>query len=320
MSWITAWIAACWSGVSSKPKLGGEGLVVVRLEAERVAFARGAARVEVEQLGGGVAHLLGGLAPGLVPLAGAELVQRRLVGADAGVAAIRCSCATGTYSVALSAYSRCRNSPASAFVRRGRCRQAQVAADAVVDVHHRVADLQLGQVLDQRVDVADLLLLRCAGARSAPVANSSVSVTNSIACRSRRRARRSPRRAARRAIAKRSSPASNSASEVDARRLDAGCRAAARAGSRAGLRSRRRSARGAASSAMWRLQALQRLGRAAVDAQVGQGARPGAAIVARARAAPAARARRHAAKNCSGFRNSASGGRTGRSRSCCRKR
>ena len=34
----------------------------------------------------------------------------------------------------------------------------QVAADAVVDVHHRVADLQLRQVLDQRVDVAGLLL------------------------------------------------------------------------------------------------------------------------------------------------------------------
>ena len=52
-----------------------EGLVVVRLEAEGEALARGPARVQVEQLGGGVAHLLGGLAPGLVPLAGAEPVQ-----------------------------------------------------------------------------------------------------------------------------------------------------------------------------------------------------------------------------------------------------
>jgi hypothetical protein len=33
--------------------------------------------VEREQFGGGVAHLLGGLALGLFPLAGAELVQRR---------------------------------------------------------------------------------------------------------------------------------------------------------------------------------------------------------------------------------------------------
>jgi hypothetical protein len=37
--------------------------------------------------------------------------------------------------------------------------QALVATDAVVHVHHRVADLQLRQVLDQRVDIADLLLL-----------------------------------------------------------------------------------------------------------------------------------------------------------------
>jgi hypothetical protein len=37
--------------------------------------------------------------------------------------------------------------------------QAPVAADAVGGMHHRVADVQLGQVLDQRLDIADLLLL-----------------------------------------------------------------------------------------------------------------------------------------------------------------
>ena len=36
----------------------GERLVVLRREAERVAFARGAAGIDVEQFGGGVAHLL----------------------------------------------------------------------------------------------------------------------------------------------------------------------------------------------------------------------------------------------------------------------
>ena len=46
-----------------------EGFVVVRLEAEGEAFAGGASGVEVEQFGSGVAHLLGGLALGLVPLA-----------------------------------------------------------------------------------------------------------------------------------------------------------------------------------------------------------------------------------------------------------
>jgi hypothetical protein len=58
---------------------GGEGLVVVR--EKRWAMASRAARGRrVEQLGGGVAHLLGGLALGLFPLAGAQLVQRRLLG------------------------------------------------------------------------------------------------------------------------------------------------------------------------------------------------------------------------------------------------
>jgi hypothetical protein len=58
-------------------EVGGELLVVVRRVAEGMALARGAAGVDVEQLGGGVAHLLGGLALGLFPLAAAQLVQRR---------------------------------------------------------------------------------------------------------------------------------------------------------------------------------------------------------------------------------------------------
>ena len=59
----------------------GEGLVVLRRVAEGMALARGAAGIDVEQFGGGVAHLFGGLALGLFPLAGAQLVQRRFVGA-----------------------------------------------------------------------------------------------------------------------------------------------------------------------------------------------------------------------------------------------
>ena len=144
MSWITAWIAACWSGVSSKPKLVGEGLVVVRREAEGEALARGAAGVEVEQLGGGVAHLLGGLALGLVPLARAEPVQRRLVGADAGVAAdqvqLRHRHVERRLVGVLEVQELGRLLVAAAEVDVD---QAEVAADAVVDVHHRVADLQL---------------------------------------------------------------------------------------------------------------------------------------------------------------------------------
>jgi hypothetical protein len=87
MSWITAVDGGVLVGGFLKAEIGGKGLVVVRRVAEGMAFAGGAAGVDVQQLGGGVAHLLGGLAPGFFPLAAAQLVQRRLVGADAGVAA-----------------------------------------------------------------------------------------------------------------------------------------------------------------------------------------------------------------------------------------
>src|SRR4029079_9835947 len=63
-----------------------ERFVVVRLEAERVPFARRPPRVDREQLGGGVADLLGGLALRLLPLPGAELVEGRLFRAHSGVA------------------------------------------------------------------------------------------------------------------------------------------------------------------------------------------------------------------------------------------
>ena len=138
------------------------------------------------------------------------------------------------------------------------------------------------------------------------------------ACRRPARARRSPRPAARRRSRTVSSPASNSASDRDARRLDAGGRAAARAGSRAGLRSRRRSARGAAS--------CRRASAAAAAARARRGRRSGRAAAAPSRPAPLPRsasvrsARCVSVKNSSGCRNSSSGGRIGRSRSCCRKR
>ncbi len=88
--------------------------------------------------------------------------------------------------------------------------------------------------------------------RRAPgaIANSSVSVTNSIVRASSSPApsdaRRSPARAARRrSRSARRRPRTRPAWRRSADRC--GCRAAARAGSRAGLRSRRRSGRGAAS-------------------------------------------------------------------------
>ncbi len=142
----------------------GEGLVVVRREAERMAFAGRAARVEVQQLGGRVAHLLRGPAPGALPLARAELVQRRLFGRHTGVAADQVQLRHRHVQrglVGVLEVQELRGAVADVDVQ-----QALVAADAVVRVHDRVADLQLGQILDQRIDVADLFLLAPpAGAR-----------------------------------------------------------------------------------------------------------------------------------------------------------
>ena len=58
-----------------KAKVVGKGFVVARAVAEGVAFAGGAAGVDVKQLGCAIAHLLGGFAFGFFPLATAQAVQ-----------------------------------------------------------------------------------------------------------------------------------------------------------------------------------------------------------------------------------------------------
>ena len=122
------------------------------------------------------------------------------------------------------------------------------------------------------------------------------------------------------AIAKRSSPASNSASVAT---LGGSIRLSRSSSSRL---SRRPSLSATMQDAMRRrrdvaLQPLERLGRAAVDAQVGQRRSP---MRRRSSSAPrtqrAAPASPQAVKNSSGFRNSASGASSGRSRSCWKKR
>jgi hypothetical protein len=70
-----------------KAKVVGKGLVVVGRVTESMSFSCGAAGVDVQQLGGRIAHLLGGAAFGFFPLAAAQFVQRGFIGADAGVTA-----------------------------------------------------------------------------------------------------------------------------------------------------------------------------------------------------------------------------------------
>lgn len=58
-----------------KAKVLGELLVVLHIQTEGMAFTRSAAGVDVEQLGGCIAHLLGSLALGFFPLVAAQVVQ-----------------------------------------------------------------------------------------------------------------------------------------------------------------------------------------------------------------------------------------------------
>ena len=129
-----------------------------------MAFAGGAAGVDVEQLGSGVAHLLGGLALGFFPLAAAQLVQRGLVGAHAGVASDQLQLAhrhiqrgfVGVFEV--QKLLQCGRA-VGVLLAQVHVDQAPVAADAVRAVHDWIAHIQLGEVLDQGLHVADLLLL-----------------------------------------------------------------------------------------------------------------------------------------------------------------
>ena len=142
----------------------GKGFVVLRAVTEGVPLTRGPAGVDVQQLGGRVAHLFGGAAFGLFPLAAAQLVHRRFVGAHARVAANQLQLAHGHIERGLVSVFKVQKllqggRAVFVFLPHVHVDQAPVAADAVRAVHHRVAHVQLAQVLDQRFNVADLLLL-----------------------------------------------------------------------------------------------------------------------------------------------------------------
>eukprot|EP01036_Dinobryon_divergens_P056940 gene56940-biopygen47182 len=85
--WLPRLATGALVGCFLKAEAGRKGFIVMRREAVGQALLGGAQGVEVEQLGGGVAHLLGRLAAGAVPLLRTQLVKRRLFRADAGVAA-----------------------------------------------------------------------------------------------------------------------------------------------------------------------------------------------------------------------------------------
>ncbi len=139
-----------------------ERFQVVLLDAEGVALPRGALGVELEQFGGGVAHLLRGARARLVPLAAAQLVQRRFLGLRARVARDHLELRHRHVElVAAVVFEQQEFGHAFAEVEVD---QAAVAADAVLHVHHRVADLEFGEVAQHALDRA----LRLGAAALAP--------------------------------------------------------------------------------------------------------------------------------------------------------
>ena len=130
----------------------GECLVFVQVVLECVPLPGCALRVEIQQLGRGVVRALGRLFLRLVPLAAAELVQRRGVGRCAAVAADQVQARYRHIELGVVGVQQVQE-----FVRtvaQIERRQAEVASDPVLLVHDRVADPHLGQIAQHRVDVA----------------------------------------------------------------------------------------------------------------------------------------------------------------------
>ncbi|MCY1518552.1 hypothetical protein D9M68_532730 [compost metagenome] len=128
---------------------GAEGFVVGLRVGEGEAFAGGTAGVDVEQLGGDVAHLLGGLALGLLPGFRTEAVQRRQGVVAAGVAGDQVQ--AGHRHVELGFLGVLQGEEFRGLALDLQGDQAQVAADAMVDVHHGRTLAQFGEVLDHVV-------------------------------------------------------------------------------------------------------------------------------------------------------------------------
>ncbi len=133
----------------------GEGVVINILEVEGVAFAGSAGGVEREQFGGGIVRLLGGLALGLFPLAGAERVQRGAIRVGTGIARDNVQLRHRHEELGLVGVMQFEEFLfAEAEIHPD---QPAVTADAVAFVHDRVADLEFGEVFQPVVEGGFLL-------------------------------------------------------------------------------------------------------------------------------------------------------------------
>ena len=119
----------------------GEALVVELVQRQRQSLLRLAARVQVEQFRGHVADLFGGAPARPRPLVGAELVQRRVLGRGAGVAADQVQLLhRHVDAVAVLVLEHQELPGLAADLHR---HESLVAPDAVFLVHHRRAGVEV---------------------------------------------------------------------------------------------------------------------------------------------------------------------------------
>src|SRR5512145_1082785 len=111
--------------------------------------------IQREQLGGGVAHLSCGARLGFVPLAAAQLVQRRLLGLRTAVAADHAELRDRDVELV----------PALVFEDKEftlpfleiHLLQTKITTNSMLLMHHGLADLELGEIAQHALDGAALL-------------------------------------------------------------------------------------------------------------------------------------------------------------------
>ena len=129
-----------------------EGIEVVLIDGEGAPMARCALRIEVEQFRRGVADLPRGAALGLVPDIAAQPVQRRLFGRSAAVASDQMQ--LRDRDVELVGFGVLDQHKLGLAFAQVQVYQSPIAADAVVQVHHRIAGAQFGKVAQHAFDRA----------------------------------------------------------------------------------------------------------------------------------------------------------------------
>ncbi len=130
---------------------GGESGLHSPVKAVGVAFPRCPSGLKIQQLGGNVADLLRGLASGLAPLIGAEPIEFDLFRVRAGIATDQMQ--VGHRDVELVASVILEGQVFTRGVGNVQHFKAQIATDAVLQVDHQRASLQIGQRFDHALRV-----------------------------------------------------------------------------------------------------------------------------------------------------------------------